>query len=182
VLNAFPKTKSFGFSLVELMFGIAIMIILTTVAVPSFQTWLRNSQIRNAAESIANGLQRARAEAVARNTNVEFVLGTDGTASSWEVRVVSDPVPPIDSRSGNEGSRDVTRAVLPAGATTVAFNNFGGVVANVDRLTQVEVTAVGGDQKFQVEIVSAGGNARMCDCSLTLNSNPRACSIACPSS
>ncbi len=182
VLNAFPKTKSLGFSLIELMIAVVIVAILTGVAMPGFQTWLRNSQIRNAAESISNGMQRARAEAVARNADVAFVLGTGaGSASSWTVDYVVKPVaadPPIDSRSSNEGSKDVTRTVLPANATTVTFSNLGGVVANADAtasLAQVDLDAVGGSQKLRVTI-GVGGNARMCDPDPHLPStNPRAC-------
>ena len=172
-MSAFPKTKSFGFSLVELMFAIVILAVLVGIAMPSFSTWLRNSQIRNAAESIANGLQRARAEAVARNTSVAFVLATD---SSWTVDYVVKPVaadPPIDSRSSSEGSRDVTRTVLPAGATTVTFNNLGQVT-DATPLAQVDFAAVGGNRNLRVTI-GVGGNARMCDPNLISGSSPSAC-------
>lgn len=155
------------------MTAIVILGILVGLAMPSFQTWLQNAQIRNAAESIQNGLQKARAEAVARNTNVDFVLGAD---SSWVVGVVSDGTE-IESRSANEGSRNVTRTVLPAGATTLTFNNFGGIVANADAslsLTQVDLTAVGGSQDLRITI-GVSGNARMCDPGLAAGSSPRAC-------
>jgi len=177
-LNAFPKTRSFGFSLVELMFGIAIMVILVTVAMPSFQTWIQNSQIRAASESIANGLQRARAEAVARNANVQFVLGT---GSSWTVDYEVKPVPtdpPIDSRFSTEGSVNVTRTVLPAGATTITFNNLGTIQPlNADAsapFTQIDLSAVGANQNLRVTI-GVGGNARMCYPNLASGSSPRAC-------
>jgi type IV fimbrial biogenesis protein FimT len=183
VLKACPKTGSFGFSLIELMFGIVIMVILTTMAVPSFQTFLRNSEIRAAAESITNGLQRARAEAVARNTNVQFVLGA---GSSWTVDYVDKPVPtdpPIDSRSSTEGSPNVTSTALPAGATAITFNNLGAVgyppkqPLNKDDsapFTQFDLAAVGGIQNLRVTI-GVGGNARMCDPNLAPGSSPRAC-------
>jgi type IV fimbrial biogenesis protein FimT len=177
-LSAFPNRKSFGFSLVELMVGIAIVGILATLAMPSFQSWFRNAQIRAAGESITNGLQRARAEAVARNANVEFVLAA---GSSWTVDYVVKPVPadpPIDSRSSNEGSKDVTvnawAADLATPATTITFNNLGGVVANAASLTQVDLAAVGGNQNMRVTI-GVGGNARMCDPNLAAGSSPRAC-------
>jgi type IV fimbrial biogenesis protein FimT len=174
VLNAPPKTKSFGFSLIELLVGVTIMVILTTIAVPSFQTWFANSQIRNAAESVANGLQRARAEAVARNTNVQFALGT---GSAWVISVVSDGTQ-VDQRSSSEGSQNVTRTVLPAGTTTITFNNLGSVLPlNADAtapLTQVDLAAVGGNQNLRVTI-GVGGNARMCDPNLAAGSSPRAC-------
>lgn len=177
MLNACPKSKHLGFSLVELMIGIAILAILAGLAMPSFQTWIRNSQIRNAAESITNGLQRARAEAVARNTNVAFALGVD---SSWAISVVT-PASPIEQRLSSEGSRNVTRTALAVDlitpATTITFNNFGVIVANADAsatLAQVDLAAVGGTQNLRVTI-GVGGNARMCDPNLVAGSSPRAC-------
>jgi type IV fimbrial biogenesis protein FimT len=176
VLKALPNRKSFGFSLVELMVGIVIMAILVALAMPNFQTWFRNAEIRNAAESIVNGLQRARAEGVVRNTNVQFVLAT---GSDWVVSVVSDGFQ-IDKRSSSEGSQNVTvnawAADLTTAATTVTFNNFGLVAANVPAsasLAQVDFAAVGGSS-LRVTI-GTGGNARMCDPKLAAGSSPRAC-------
>ena len=168
------NSKSLGFSLVELMVGIAILAVLLGVALPSFKTMLLNSEIRNAAESIANGMQKARAEAVARNTNVNFVLGANasGTYTSWTVNQVN-PAAVIESRRSKEGSKNVTRSVLPANATTVTFNNLGQVI-DLAPLSQVDVAAVGGTKNMRVTI-GVGGNARMCDLSLALGSGPRAC-------
>lgn len=163
--------------MVELLIGIVILAILMSLAMPSFQIWLQNTQIRNAAEAIQNGLQRARAEAVGRNTNVEFVLGA---GSSWTVQVVGGAV--VESRSGNEGSRNVTATVTPGGSTTVTFNNFGGVVqpTNADGtapLTQVDldssVLSAADSQELRVTI-GLGGNIRMCDPNAPAGS-PRAC-------
>jgi type IV fimbrial biogenesis protein FimT len=190
VLSAVPKAKFRGFTLVELMMGIVVVGVVATIAVPSFRTWFLNAQVRAAAESISNGLQRARAEAVSRNANVEFILGA-GTNTSWTVNyatLAGNPAPvnpPLDSRASTEGSSDVTRAVLPAGATTLTFNNFGGVVANADgsaSLTQVDVNAAALDataasrsvkQSLRI-IINLGGGARMCDPSLPAT-NARGC-------
>jgi len=176
MLNGIQKSGHRGFSLVELLIGIAIMGILLSLAMPSFQTWLQNSQIRNAAEAIQNGLQRARAEAVGRNANVELVLGAD---SSWVVQLTDGT--DIETRSGSEGSRDVTVAITPVGATTVTFNNFGGLAAaNGDGsapFTQVDldssVLAAADSQELRVTI-GLGGNVRMCDPNAPAGS-PRAC-------
>lgn len=169
------KSRCSGFSLVELMIGIVVMGILLGLAVPSFRTWMQNSQIRNAAESIQNGLQRARGEAVARNANVEFVLGAD---SSWVVKRVGGAT--IETRPAKEGSKNVTRTVLPAGATTVTFTNLGGIGLNADgsaTLTQVDLDSPllspADSQNLRVTI-GLGGNARMCDPNAPVSS-PRAC-------
>lgn len=171
------KRKSLGFSLIELMVSVVIMAILMTLAVPGFQTWLQNSQIRNAAESIQNGLQRARAEAVGRNTDVTFVLGA---GSSWVIGVVSSGEV-VESRSASEGSRNVTVAVTPAGSATVTFNNLGSVrVTNADAsapFTQVDldspVLAAADSQELRVTL-GFGGNVRMCDPNAPAGS-PQAC-------
>jgi type IV fimbrial biogenesis protein FimT len=63
-----------GFSLVELIVGMAILGVLLAIAMPAFSNWLRNARVRTAAESVQNGLQLARAEAVRRNTTMRFQL------------------------------------------------------------------------------------------------------------
>lgn len=153
--------KSTGFSLTELLVTISILGILTAVAMPSFQVWIQNAQIKNAAESIQNGLQRARAEAVARNVNIEFTLGVN---SSWTVHLVGSAVN-IDSRSSTDGSSNVTRSVLPVTATTITFNNLGGIVTNADAsasFSQIILNSATGTRPLRVTI-GVGGNIRMCD-------------------
>ncbi|MFJ2987963.1 GspH/FimT family pseudopilin [Collimonas sp. NPDC087041] len=70
-----------GFSLIELLVAMAIFAFLLALAIPAFSGWLQNMQIRNAAESIQNGLQQARTEALRRNTTVRFQLTTSVTNS-----------------------------------------------------------------------------------------------------
>ena len=169
------KHKSAGFTLIEMMIVVVIMAIVSSIAYPSFRDMIINSQVRNATESIVNGLQKARAEAVARNTNVSFTLGT---GTSWTVDVVS-PASTIETRNSGEGSAIVTRITTPATSTTVTFNNFGGVAtanaaAPTVPLTQVDLTATNADKPLQVQILT-GGNTRMCDPSLSYSSNPRGC-------
>ena len=129
-----------GFSLIELLVGITIVGILFMLGVPSFKSWIQNSQIRTATEVIQNGLELARAEAVRRNTLVRFqltstvdnscalttangswVISLDdpsakcGNAKLNEAFPVSDAVnnpPPriIQIRSGREGSANTVVA------------------------------------------------------------------------
>jgi type IV fimbrial biogenesis protein FimT len=144
------------------------------MALPSFLQMLRNSEIRNAAESIANGLQKARAEAVTRNNNVSFTLGS---GTSWTVAFVPDGST-VESQSGKEGSASVTATAVAADGTTAAtavtFNNLGQVVPNAANLARVDLAASGGSKNLRVT-VGAGGNAKVCDPSLTAGSSPRAC-------
>lgn len=175
--------KSAGFTLTELMITLAILGTLVAAAVPSFRQMMQNYQTRVAAESVVNGLQRARAEAVSKNTSVYFTLGA-GTA--WTVDYVTKPVPtdpPLDQRQSNEGSARASLAAvasdLTTAATTITYNNLGQVVANADAsatLSQVTVTVSGGTQSLLIKI-NAGGSARMCDPTLPAT-NVRSCSHA----
>lgn len=194
-------SKQRGVSLIELMVAIVIIGLLTSLAIPSYQGWIQNQQIRAAAESILNGMQMARSEAVKSNGRARFVL-CGLPASSWEMRVASataaanataspvcgTTVPAgeirVQERSGQEGSR-LAQVAVNGGAigvntiTTVTFNSFGRVVTpNADGsapITQVIVTTPTGTRPLQVT-VGTGGNIRMCDPSPLLSAtDPRHC-------
>lgn len=162
-----------GLTLPELLIGIVILGLLASVGLPSFQSWMADLKIRTAAESILSGLQRARAEAVTRNTGIEFILEAD---SSWVLRV-ANPATIIESRSAGEGSRDVTSTTVPAGATTITYNSFGQIATNADAslpLTRVNLTASGSSRSLSVTI-NAGGSVKMCNPALASGSHITAC-------
>lgn len=87
VLTA-AKTQK-GFTLIELLIGLVIMGVLLALGMPAFTTWMQNVQIRNTAESFANGLQVAKAQAVRTNTNVQFIV-TDSSPEAASVNSVAD--------------------------------------------------------------------------------------------
>jgi len=165
--------------MIELMITIAIFSITLTFGVSSYRTWIQNSQIRNAAESIQNGIQKARGEAVKRNANVEFSLLD--TASSWQIDLPGSAV--IETRSSGEGSKNVTvsAAVDNSGntATTITFNSVGTIadpatsLARIDLSSSVATTSL---RPLRVTI-GLGGSARVCDPSLdpTTSTDPRRC-------
>jgi type IV fimbrial biogenesis protein FimT len=176
VLTITSKPTQSGFSLVELMIGIAILAILAGVAVPSFQTWLLNSQIRNAAESIANGLQRARAEAVGRNTDIELEFSSNST---WVLRIAGGD--DIETRSNSEGSKSVLVSFTPNGTSKVTYNGLGNFnAANNDgsaRITTIDVdsTILPASESQELRITTQiGGSIRMCDPNAP-SGNSRAC-------
>ena len=178
-------------TLIELMITIAIFSITLTYGVSSYRTWVQNTQIRTAAESIQNGIQRARAEAVKCNADVAFTMGT---ATSWQVvneKACGDVSASgiaagttLESRSSGEGSKNVTVSVQPSGppaATTITFNSLGQVVANADAsatLTQIDLASsqsVADVRTLRIAI-GLGGSARVCDPNLSSSTtDPRRC-------
>lgn len=189
--------KQCGVSLIELMIGIVIVAFLMVMGAPSFSLWMQNAQTRNAAESIQNGLQIARTEAVRRNANVRFGLTDAGGTVVWSVdcvNVTADCPAAIQTRSGGEGGSNARAGIsvdeaipvigtaiaagtgLPAGVT---FNGLGRIpTANIGAdIARVDVTnAVRADARRMVILISTGGQTRMCDPAIALATNPQGCS------
>lgn len=168
-----------GFSLIELMVSITIVALFVLLAMPTFSAWLMNTKIRTAAESISNGLLVARNEAVRRNANVQFVLGS---GSSWSVscQAVAPACPdltPIQSRSTGDGS-DSTITVAANNGTTIVFNSFGLMIAPVVAVGDIVSFDVDGPNTTESRelrvMIRSGGSIRMCDPQVT-GTDPRAC-------
>ncbi len=185
-----------GLSLIELMVGIVIVSLLFGLAATSYSGWIQNQQIRTAAESILNGIQVARSEAVKNNARVRFVL-CGQPSSSWEVLAASAAAGApavslacgagsnagageirVQERSAQEGTRLAQVAVTPNGATTVTFSSLGRVGPNADGsqpITQIDVSTPTADHPLRVTL-GAAGNTRMCDPSPQLSAtDPRHC-------
>lgn len=162
-----------GFSLVELMVTVAVLSLLMVLAVPSFTEWIQNSRIRTAAESVQNGVQFARAEAVRRNARVEFALV--GTGGGWVVRFAGGGAT-IQARSGSEGAGGVVLSTVPEDATSVAFDGLGRsdntlTAINVD----VPTSALPAAQSRDLRITIGTGGVRMCDPNVSDSTDPRKC-------
>lgn len=179
-----------GFSLVELMIALAVFGLLMALALPAYQAFIQNTRIRTTAESILNGLQLARAEAVKRNASVQFVLGAN---SDWSVGclppVVADndgdgePDCPaiLQSRPTSDGaSSSILVTPIPAGKTQVVFSNLGVVSSTVNTFTQVNIdvsTSVlpSTESRDLSIVIGTGGNARMCDPNVSALDDNRKC-------
>ena len=70
-----------GFTLIELLIVLLVVSLVLIIGLPNMTDWMRNTKVRNTAESIQHGLQLARSEALKRNANVRFTFVTDLTSS-----------------------------------------------------------------------------------------------------
>jgi len=145
-----------GFSLIELLVGLAVIGVLFGLAVPAFNTMINNFQIRTAAEAMISGLQTAKNEAVRRNAVVRFQLvnsldaecDVTGSGPHWiisrndvtakcniaEVTAYLEPndtaLPQaLQKRFADTGSATIAATSAGAPAGSVVFNNLGRVAA-----------------------------------------------------
>lgn len=193
-----------GFTIVELMVGIALLAILLAMGGPSFASWLQNSQIRNASEALKDGIQLARAEAVRRNAQVRFelvdsltsacalsaagpnwIVSMDGAVGSCDSTNMADAAMPaaprvIQSRAASDGSPN---AVVAANATSIMFNGLGRVTPTPGGDITIDVTNPNGgacaDSSGPMRclriVVGAGGQVRMCDPRTSFNGTSEGC-------
>ncbi|WP_211443593.1 GspH/FimT family pseudopilin [Collimonas humicola] len=189
-----------GTTLIELMVALAVFATLLALAWPNFKSSIQNAQIRTAAESIVNGLQLTRAEAVRRNSEVQFQLnntlagaavsggtdwsivpddlstpGTPNFSTAMQTRNGNDTV---NARIGAKTAADFTSAAA-AGANlpgNITFTGMGRLTA-ASTIVQIDVTNTTGTSARQLSItLTPGGQIRLCDPALTLAKNPQGCS------
>ncbi|MBX9902972.1 MAG: GspH/FimT family pseudopilin [Burkholderiales bacterium] len=194
-----------GFSLIELIVGLAILASLMALGLPQYATFIANSRLRATAEGITNGLNLARAEAVKRNARVELVLTDEEpieglvnalpASTSGFNWVVREWVPAtgaynfIEGKVGAEGSgksqgTGVVIASSSADATydgRIIFTGFGAMAIGQPISFQVTYPAAGacaaanGPLRCLNVNVSPGGQIRICDPKITDTKDTRAC-------
>jgi type IV fimbrial biogenesis protein FimT len=177
-----------GFTILELMVGLAVAALLLTLGVPSFTTFLRNSEIRSAAESISNGLRVARTEATRLNKTVSFTLAGGGDPG-WSINEF-EPIagtliqPPIQQFFKAETGHNAKVVRTPADAVAVTFNGFGRIVSpspiGTPNLQQIDVDSIVAGEARPLRIyVDDTRGVRMCDpdpaIAALVPPDPRAC-------
>jgi type IV fimbrial biogenesis protein FimT len=74
------KFRQIGFSLVELMFTVALLGILAALAIPSFRTMLVKRSVLSASDSLVSDMRLARSEALKRSTRTVICRSTNGAS------------------------------------------------------------------------------------------------------
>lgn len=156
-----------AFTLVELMVTIAVMAVALSLAAPEAAGMIANHKVKNVSQNILDGLNLARAEAVRRNSPVQFALGAGG----WTVTQVSSSTVLRSSASSDWNAMSVT----PGGtATAVTFLPTGLLQAGA-QLAQVTVASSSADASSRRINIFGGGLIRMCDPAVTDGNDPRRC-------
>lgn len=82
-----PKTRTgpstSGFSLIELMVVVGIIMLLAAVMAPAIANWARNYQIRGATQNLAGDIQTARNRAISKNANLGVSIVVEDVNTYW---------------------------------------------------------------------------------------------------
>ncbi|MDR0479446.1 MAG: prepilin-type N-terminal cleavage/methylation domain-containing protein [Burkholderiaceae bacterium] len=113
--------KPRGFTLIELMITLALLAILSLLAMPSFRTWVGNSRVRAVASDLSNGLRLAQTESLRRSRQTVFALTTQSVSM---VSATNEPnYAPVSSSAASASNWAVS---LPPSAIDASLPVFVG--------------------------------------------------------
>lgn len=153
-----------GFSIIEIAVTLTVLALLLMAAAPSVGEWLRSARLRSQGESVLNGIQAARNEAVRRNVEVTFWLVSNttdtamnnscalsSTGNGWVVsrnnpagacgNAPSSTVTPMIVTTrvlGDGGAGAGVRGLQADGSTAATSITFDGLGRAVQRATAAE--------------------------------------------
>lgn len=136
---ALSSQEEKGFTLIEMMVVVALVVILAALAMPSFTTMIANQRVSSAAQELQTLLQYARAEGVYKRTQSTVTA----SAQKWQAKV---------------GTQVLREATL-SDAVSVEAGSSGGVVFDV---TGQARPASGGGTSYTLSI--SGTNASRVQC------------------
>jgi len=111
--------KDTGFTIVELLVVIALIALITAIAVPNFISWLPNYRLRSASQDLLSNFQKAKLAAVKSNVNVAVCFKGD---NSGYVAFVDTNV--NYANDGEEVVADVAWSDYKNLVVNLAFNTF----------------------------------------------------------
>ncbi len=120
-----PRTRQGGFSTIEMLIVVIVLMIVTAIAIPNMMNAIADIKLRASANSVSGLLQQARLMAVQKNSL--YTVRANGTNRAY---IDSIPSPPTAADGSGNGSFDTTEPMVQLGGTSQfaqtgnpAFNN-----------------------------------------------------------
>jgi len=145
-----------GFSLVELIITIAIVAILTLVAVPNLMSWVPKNRVKDAAQDLYGNIQMAKMEAIKRNRSC--TVSFSGGPEQYFIGLINKSVKMADYGSGVKIDKIQTAPAPPASPVTVSlpetitFNSRGFG----DKARDVFLTNEANSATYRITILVSG--------------------------
>lgn len=128
-----PFAGQHGFTLLELMITITVLVILMTIGVPSYQSTVRNNCAVSGANSLLSIFTVARSEAQRRGRTVTVCPGnSDGTGcatsgTAWEASLVA--FVDTDKNHKLDSGEELIRSLTPLSTCSAVSSNFGSYIS-----------------------------------------------------
>ncbi|WP_018949163.1 GspH/FimT family pseudopilin [Thioalkalivibrio sp. ALMg11] len=130
--------KPFGFTLIELMITIAVLVILVTLAAPAFNL-AEQRRVIGAAESALDQIQTARSEAIKQGRDIHFVSHqVDDDGNAWCHGISSTPA--CDCTVDDETSADACTIVMAGDEDAVLRTTSSDDYRNVSMKGEQTIT------------------------------------------
>ena len=163
-----------GFTLIELMVGVAIMGILLMVGVPSFQSAVASSRLTTSTNDVVSALALARTEAIRRGARVTVCKSANATGCTTAGNWAQGWIIFIDTtRSAGDAAVDAGEVILASNAA--ASGNI--VMAGSAGVTNFVSFASDGQARL-MNGASQAGTLRVCSTATALADTRRARDIA----
>lgn len=133
----FQLSSQRGFTLVELMVGLAIMGLLLFVGIPSMTHWSVTNKAKSASEFYAEGLSMARRQAVMSNARSRLILtpNPNNGQLDWQVDICfPTALVPCNNASGTWSTTATAAPGDPQGAA-----GFKSIFRSADRVVPATV-------------------------------------------
>lgn len=150
----FARSRQAGVTLIEAMVTVAILAIVASIAVPSFQGLHERQRLVRVAETVLADVRWARSEAVKRNQSIQVIFTTVATGTNWQYEIKAGSSTLKTVTGGNFSA--VTLSNTNFTSHTVTFNPARGTAKNggtIDIKTSHYTAKV---------IVSSLGRVRVC--------------------
>lgn len=126
-----------GFTLIEMMITVVILVILITVGVPSFRDFILVQRVKNASFEVFAALVLTRSEAVSRNNTVTITPTGGNWANGWQITTVD----PTTLATVNISNQSAYSNITITGPATIAYAGTGRSAAASISLVATGVSA-----------------------------------------
>ncbi|WP_085712185.1 MULTISPECIES: GspH/FimT family protein [unclassified Pseudomonas] len=121
------RTK--GFTLIEVLVAVALVVILITMAVPAFTRSIQGSKADTEVGDLQRALNYARLEAIDRGTTIRLRPTAGGGVWTGELSVYDSTGTSANVLRVVPAMSSGATLTLTSGVTTLDFNNLGGLAA-----------------------------------------------------